>query len=97
MLLRLQLKLTGLYYSNVHQQWQTIQMNLLMLSASFIKRNMWQSIIIKALPKLGSPVAQIDVIHSCAAAASTKSDDAGGLEPIIFMVKGAQVMLTSNL
>ena len=50
-----------------------------------------------AITKLGSPVARINAIHSCAAAASTKSDDAGGLEPIVFMAKGAQVMLTNNL
>ena len=30
-------------------------------------------------------------------AASAKSDDAGGLEAVIFMAEGAQVMLTSNL
>ena len=51
----------------------------------------------EAITKLGSPVASIDAIHSCAAAASTESNDAGGLEPIIFMAKGAQVTLTSNL
>jgi hypothetical protein len=50
-----------------------------------------------AITKLGSPVARINAIHSCAAAASTKSDDAGGLEPSVFMAKGAQVMLTNNL
>jgi hypothetical protein len=45
------------------------------------------------ITKLG---AQINAIHSSAAAASTKSDDAG-LEPIVFMAKGAEVMLTDNL
>lgn len=51
----------------------------------------------EAITKLGSPVARINVIYSCAAAAPAKSDDAGGLEPVIFMAKGAGVMLTSNL
>ena len=51
----------------------------------------------EAITQLGSPVARINAIHSCAAAASAKSDNAGGLEPIIFMAKGAHVMLTSNL
>ena len=47
--------------------------------------------------KLGKPIARINAIHSCAAAASAKSDDAGGLEPVVSMAKGAKVMLTSNL
>ena len=38
--------------------------------------------------------AQINAIHSCTSAASAKSDDAGGLEP---MAKEAEVTLTSNL
>ena len=51
----------------------------------------------EAITKLGSPIAQINAIHSCAAATSAKSDNAGGLEPVIFMAKGSRVMLTSNL
>ena len=51
----------------------------------------------EAITKLESPIAQINAIHSCVAAASTKSDDARGLEPVVFMAKGARVMLTSNL
>ena len=51
----------------------------------------------EAVTKLGTPIARINALHSCAAAASTKSDDAGGLDPVVFMAKGVKVMLTSNL
>ena len=51
----------------------------------------------EAVTKLGTPIARINALHSCVAAASTKSDDAGGLDSVIFMAKGAKVMLTSNL
>lgn len=51
----------------------------------------------EAIIKLGTPIARINALHSCATAASTKTDDAGGLEPVVFMTKGAKVMLTSNL
>ena len=51
----------------------------------------------QAILKLGTPIARINVIHSSTAAASAKSDVAGGLEPVMFMAKGARVMLTSNL
>ena len=49
------------------------------------------------LSKLGTPVAAINAIHSSPAAAATKSEDAGGLFPVIFIAKGAHVMLTANL
>ena len=45
---------------------------------------------------LGTPRAQRNAVHSCQAAAATKSDDAG-LESVVFIAKGATVMLTSNL
>ena len=51
----------------------------------------------KAITNLGPPITQINAINSCAAAASAKSDDTGGLEAVIFMAEGSQVILTSNL
>ena len=51
----------------------------------------------EVITKLGSPIARINAINSCTAAASAKSDDAGGLQKVILMAKGAKVMLTSNL
>ena len=48
----------------------------------------------ECITQLGTPIARINAIHSCLTAASTKSDNAGGLEPV---AKDAQVMLTSNL
>ena len=49
------------------------------------------------LSKLGSPIATINARHSSSAAASAKSDDAGGLHPVVFLAEGAEVMLTANL
>ena len=49
------------------------------------------------LKSLNTPIARISAKHSGTGAASAKSDDAGGLDPEIFLTKGAQVMLTSNL
>jgi len=49
------------------------------------------------LNSLGTPIARINAVHSCSSAASAKSDDAGGLEPVLLLAKGARVMLKSNL
>jgi ATP-dependent exoDNAse (exonuclease V) alpha subunit len=49
------------------------------------------------LTKLKHPVAQIRACHSSATAAKIPSEDMSGLEPIVFLVKGAKVMLTTNL
>ena len=49
------------------------------------------------LALLGTPIATVKAIHSSSAAAATKSEDAGGLSPIVFLAKGARVMLTANL
>lgn len=49
------------------------------------------------ITKLESSIARINAIRSCAATTSAKSNNAGGLEPVIFMAKGSRVMLTSNL
>ena len=52
----------------------------------------------QAIVNLSSPIAWINTIHSSTAAALAKGDDAGGLEPIVFVAKGAKIlMLTSNL
>ena len=39
----------------------------------------------------------IKAVHSGPNAAKASSDDAGGLEPIVCLAKGARVMLSSNL
>ena len=49
------------------------------------------------LQTLATPIARIDAIHNNPSAASAKSDDAGGLYPVVFLAVGAQVMLTANL
>ena len=49
------------------------------------------------LQSLHKPIARINAIHSHAAAASAKSDEAGGLEPVVFLAEGTKVMLTCNL
>ena len=49
------------------------------------------------LQSLHKPIARINAIHSHTAAASAKSDEAGGLEPVVFLAEGAKVMLTCNL
>ena len=45
----------------------------------------------------GQPVATIKTVHSGPNASKGSSDDAGGLEPIVCLAKGARVMLSSNL
>ena len=49
------------------------------------------------LCELDAPIAAINAIHSSAAAAAGKRDDARSLYPVIFLACGAQVMLTANL
>lgn len=49
------------------------------------------------LNSLGTPIARINAVYSCSSAASAKTDDAGGLEPVLLPAKGARVMLKSNL
>ena len=46
------------------------------------------------LKNLGSQIARISALHS---GRNAKSDDAGGLDTVIFLARGATVMLTSNL
>ena len=49
------------------------------------------------LTKLKEPVACINARHSSAAAKKMPADDMSGLEPMVFLAKGAKVMLTMNL
>ena len=49
------------------------------------------------LTKLDHPVAHINARHSSALAKKISSDDFSGLEPLVFLAKGARVMLTMNL
>ena len=46
------------------------------------------------LKNLGLQIARISALHS---GRNAKSDDAGGLDAVIFLARGAAVMLTSNL
>ena len=46
---------------------------------------------------LGSQIGRISALHSGRNAKNAKSDDAGGLDAVIFLARGAAVMLTSNL
>ena len=43
-----------------------------------------------AFSKLGTPIARINAAHSGAAASATSSDQAGGLEPVIFLARNAK-------
>ena len=51
----------------------------------------------QSLSELQQPIARINVIHSSLAAKKISSEDMSGLEPVIFLAKGAHVMLTMNL
>ena len=48
------------------------------------------------LTELGSPIAQLKALHS-GQGASASPNDAGGLQPILFLARGARVMLTMNI
>jgi len=49
------------------------------------------------LVKLQEPVAQISAKHSSVAAKKINPDDFSGLQPHVFLAKGAKIMLTMNL
>ena len=49
------------------------------------------------LLELGQPVAKIQAKHSGRGASAATSDEAGGLEAVLFLSAKAEVMLTSNL
>ena len=89
------LNLTGLLYLNTHQQQQSTQTNPLMLYSSIYKKEQVAQFNQEAITKLGSPIAQINAISSCTAAA--RADDTESLDAIVFMAKRAKFMLTNNL
>ena len=45
----------------------------------------------------GQPVATIKAVHTGPNASKASSDDAGGLQPVLCLAKGARVMLSANL
>ena len=49
------------------------------------------------LTKLEHPIAHTNAHHSSALAKKISSDDMSGLQPVVFLAKGARVMLTMNL
>ena len=49
------------------------------------------------LSALHQPVAMINARHSSQAAKNSSPDEMSGLEPVVFLAKGAHVMLTMNL
>ena len=48
------------------------------------------------LQSLNQPVATVKARHS-GGAQTLSSDEMGGLEPVIYLTKGARVMLTMNI
>ena len=52
---------------------------------------------LKALQKLGNLIARIEAVNSDHAAKVTTSDEAGGLDSVVYISKNSKVMLTSNL
>ena len=63
----------------------------------FYKKDDVNKFNITKLTQLSSPTAQIKAIDSSSEAAKAKSDDAGGLEPVVYLAKDAKVMLTCNI
>ena len=49
------------------------------------------------LKQLCKPIAEVRARHNTKYAAKLSSDEFSGLEPVIYLAKGAKVMLTSNL
>ena len=49
------------------------------------------------LTSLQQPIAKINARHSTEAAKKISADEFSGLEPVVFLAKGAHVMLTMNL
>ena len=52
---------------------------------------------INKLHGCGQPIATIKAVHTGANASKASADDAGGLQPVVCLTKGARVMLSSNL
>ena len=51
----------------------------------------------KKVRALGTPVVKCAATHNCATARRAPADAASGLETVLFLAKGAKVMLTKNL
>ena len=49
------------------------------------------------LTKLANPIAHVNARHSSPTAKKLPPDELSGLEPVVFLAKGARVMLTINL
>ena len=49
------------------------------------------------LSALNQPIARINARHSTETAKKANADEMSGLEPVVFLAKGARVMLTMNL
>ena len=49
------------------------------------------------IQSMNQPIAKIDAIHSGKGASSATEKEAGGLRRVLYLCKGAQVMLSSNL
>ena len=49
------------------------------------------------LSSLNNPIARIDARHSSDVAKNASPDDMSGLEPTVFLAKGARIILTMNL
>ncbi|XP_028394505.1 ATP-dependent DNA helicase PIF1-like [Dendronephthya gigantea] len=49
------------------------------------------------LVKLQKPIAQINARHSSATARKIPADEFSGLQPVLYLAKGAKIMLTMNL
>lgn len=49
------------------------------------------------LSALHQPIARINARHSSEAAKKASADEMSGLEPVVFLAKGAHIMLTMNL
>lgn len=48
------------------------------------------------LSELQQPIARMNAVHSSPAAKKISPEDMSGLEPVIFLAKGAHIMLTMN-
>ena len=52
---------------------------------------------IKKIGVMNQPIARIDAVHSGKGASAAPEKEAGNLQRVLYLCKGAQVMLTSNL
>ena len=83
--------MTGNYFCPDHHRMLRTFRTSAMLFGCFMTKQVLQVITFHL------SVASINAVHSSASAAAAQSDEAGGLEPIVFLASGANVMLTANL